>query len=262
MFKWAKKVTLKNITNVNFKIGLEVYWSEGKREFVLENCGVEKLNEYIFQNGTSFSKFSKIEILNSTIERLDSHTFNNTEIDDFTITDSKINAIANASFDMTVQQHLTFSRNTVEEMHANSFVALKANPDLTIRIEGNDMKRLLSQKFNLNFDSSMNNVTLSKVKFTKNYINHDCECDLFEAFEGHHEREELKKHIYGKLILSFECNYNSRHYDWITFDELVCADEHGHGEHGHEDKKNQGFFESKYSSQNCIDVKDDLIIPE
>ena len=252
LFKNAKKVTLKNIASVTFHNKDVVGWSEGTREFVLENCGLEELNKHIFENGTSGSnsKFSKIAIVKSNISRLDPHTFNNIEIDDFTITDSKINEIGKKAFDMKVQENLNFSGNIVEEMHANSFAALKADPDLHITIERNHMKELLSKKFNLNFDSSMNNVKLSKekVKFEENYINQNCNCDLFEA--GHLNKEILESNIYGKLILSFECYFDNSHYNWLDFNGLKC------------DEKTLGFFDSKFSSQNYIDVKDDLIIPE
>ena len=160
---------------------------------------------------------------------------------------------------MKVKNYLTFSRNTVDEMHANSFFALKADPEISIAIQGNTMKKLLSQEFNLHFDSSMKNTKLSKAEFEENYINHDCGCDLFGASNGHHKRKDLEKHIYGKLILSFECIHNNQqHYNWIDYDELVCGNEHGHDGHGNgdedhdghedqEDKKKQGFFDSKFS---------------
>ena len=276
LFKNAKKVTLKNIASVTFHNKDVVGWSEGTREFVLENCGLEELNKHIFENGTSGSnsKFSKIAIVKSNISRLDPHTFNNIEIDDFTITDSKINGIGDKAFDMKIQERLNFSGNSVKKMDADSFAALKVDPDITITIQRNHMKELRSKKFNLNFDSSMNNVALSKVKFEENYVNQNCNCDLFEAKDGHfHKREILETNIYGKLILSFECNFEGGNYNWFVFDKLRCGKEHGHGDHDHddddheddhgnddhEDKKTQGFFDSKFSSQNYIDVKDDLI---
>ena len=247
--KKGKKVTLKNITSVTFHNWIDVKWSEGRREFVLENCGVEKLNEHIFQNGKGVSNFSKIAIVKSNITRLTYHTFSNIVVEDFAITDSKINAIDGKAFEMKVQTHLNFSGNSVEKMDADSFVALKVDPDLTITIQRNHMKELRSKKFNLNFDSSMNNVALSKVKFEENYVNQNCNCDLFEAKDGHHhEREILETNIYGKLIISFECNFEGRNYNWLEFDELTCH------------KKTLGFFDSKFSSQNYIDVKDDLIV--
>ena len=251
LFKNAKKVTLKNIASVTFHNKDVVGWSKGAREFVLENCGLEELNKHIFENGTSGSnsKFSKIAIVNSNISRLGYHTFNNIEVDDFAITDSKINAIDGKAFEMEVQTHLNFSGNSVEKMDADSFDVLKADPDLTITIQRNHMKELASKKFNLNFDSSMNNVALSKVKFEENYVNQNCNCDLFEAKDGHHHnREILETNIYGKLIISFECNFEGRNYNWLEFDELTCH------------KKTPGFFDSKFSSQNYIDVKDDLIV--
>ena len=267
IFKNATKVTLKNITNVNFHNKDVVEWSTGKREFVIEDCGVERLNEHIFQNGKGVAKFSKIAIVKSNISRLDYHTFTNIEVDDFAITDSKINdKIADKAFDMKVQERLDFSGNSVDKMDADSFAALKVDPDVTITIQRNHMKELRSKKFNLNFDSSMNNVALSKVKFEENYINQNCSCDFFGAKHAHehHKEEELEKFIYGRLILSFECNFEGRNYNWLDFDKLRCGKEHGHGEHDHGDedhvdKKTPGFFDSKFSSQNYIDVKDDLI---
>ena len=216
----------------------------------MDNCGVDTFNENVFKNGSSGSgsTFSKIEIINSNISRLDYHIFNNIEVDNFAITDSKINNIGEEAFDMKVKDYLTFSGNTVDEMHANSFFALKVDPEISIAIQGNTMKKLLSQEFNLHFDSSMNNTKLSKAEFEENYINHDCGCDLFKAFNGSHKREDLKNHTYGRLILSFECNHKNRHYRWIVYDELQCENEHGHdGHEDQEDKKKQGFFESKFS---------------
>ena len=260
IFNKATKVTLKNIKDVTFYNWENSVWSSGKREFTMDNCGVDTLNENVFKNGSSGSgsTFSKIEIINSNISRLDYHIFNNIEVDNFAITDSKINNIGEEAFDMKVKDYLTFSGNTVDEMHANSFFALKADPEISIAIQGNTMKKLLSQEFNLHFDSSMNNTKLSKAEFEENYINHDCGCDLFEAFNGSHKREALEKYIYGKLILSFECNHENRHYSWIDYDELKCKDEHGHGDEDHkdqEDKKKQRFFDSKFSDKIALTSK-------
>ena len=138
---------------------------------------------------------------------------------------------------MKVKDYLTFSGNTVDEMHANSFFALKVDPEISIAIQGNTMKKLLSQEFTLHFDSSMSKVPTSKVEFEKNYIDRNCSCDLFG---GNHIKEYLEQSNYGKLILSFECNFDGSHYNWLVFDKLRCGDEHSHGD---EEKKNQRFFD-------------------
>ena len=148
-------------------------------------------------------------------------------------------------------------------MHADSFTAMKVDPTISISLEKNTMNELLSSKFHLNFDPSMNKVNLSKVRFHNNIINEACGCDLFGVSGGSHNRADLAKFIYGKLMLSFQCVLNNQTYAWIDFDELSCKDEHGHHgreDHDDHDEEFKKFFDSKlsFALSEGIDVKVDL----
>ena len=259
IFKFPVKVALTNIDTVTIRSWSHISPNQPakKREFVMKNCNISKFTDNMFDG----LKFSKIEIRSSSIERLEHQVFKDIEVDDLVIIKTRIDTISDEAFDLQVKNQLTFKNNTVSHMHADSFTAMKVDPTISISLEKNTMNELLSSKFHLNFDPSMNKVNLSKVRFHNNIINEACGCDLFGVSESSHNRADLAKFIYGKLMLSFQCVLNNQTYAWIDFDELSCKDEHGH-HHGREDHDEEfkKFFDSKlsFALSEGIDVKVDL----
>ena len=238
IFKFPVTVILKNIGEVKFIPGGNFGPNQAnmKRKFVMENCHTSKFESNMFYR----LNFSKIEIRNSAIDRLGYQVFKYIIVDHLVISDTRIDTIADEAFDLRIKKQLTFKNNTVSHMHADSFTAMTVDPTISISLEKNTMNELLSSKFHLNFDPSMNKVSLSKVTFHDNVINEACGCDLFGVSESNHSRVDLGKFIYGKLMLSFQCIFKNQAYHWIDFDKLRCEDDHDHDE---EFKK---FFDSKF----------------